>query len=141
LGSLLSAAIEYSEVDGAVAVNCETHGSEWIHIGINDGGDGPAAERGTRRFQPFDGLERTATAETGTGLSLLLAKQLIELMGGAIGGEGIGGSREMFSFDLKRVLVPLSAADAARHSVLADAAISGGGLPQSTVHLPDIHPQ
>jgi len=141
LGNLLSAAIEYIEVDGALAVNCETHGSEWVHIGIRDVGDASSAERGTRRVQPFDGLEQTATAATGTGLSLLLAKRLIELMGGAIGGERIGGSREIFSFDLKRALVPPAAGHAARHSALAESAISGGGLPQSTVHLPDIHPQ
>ncbi len=53
LSNLLSAAIENSEVDGTVVVNCETHSPEWIRIGINDA---TCAQRRTKSFQPFYGL-------------------------------------------------------------------------------------
>jgi signal transduction histidine kinase len=93
LDHLLSAAIECSEVDGAVVVDCDTRGSDCIRILINDADEESA----------------------GRGIGLLLAKRLIELMGGAIGVENVVGTGRIFSFDLKRMLVP-AAFPAARRS-------------------------
>jgi signal transduction histidine kinase len=103
LSNLLSAAIENSEVDGTVVVNCETQSPEWIRIGINDG---TFAERRTKSFQPFDAREQKATAVDGTGIGLLLAQRLVGLMGGVIDRGGVDGARKPFSFELKRALVP-----------------------------------
>jgi len=127
LGNLLYAMIEYSGVGGAVVVDCDTLDPERIRIGINDGGDELSTERPTRSFQPFDDVEREAAAANGAGIGLLLAKRLIELMGGAIGAESNDGNQRVFSFDLKRLLVPIATGRAATHR----------GWPQSTVHSPD----
>ena len=104
LGNFLFAAIENSEVDGTVVVNCETQRPEWIRIVISDG---TFSERRTRSVQRFDGLEQKATAVDGAGIGLLLAKRLVGLMGGAIAGGSVDGARKVFSFELKRTLVPI----------------------------------
>jgi signal transduction histidine kinase len=103
LGNFLFAAIENSDLDGTVIVNCETHSPEWIRIDISDG---TFSGRRTKSFQPLGGLEQKATAVDGTGIGLLLAKRLVGLMGGAIAGGSVDGARKVFSFELKRTLVP-----------------------------------
>jgi signal transduction histidine kinase len=136
LGNLLAAAIEKSEVDGTVVVNCETHGPEWIRIGINDD---TFSERRTKSSQPFDGLEQKATAVEGTGIGLLLAKRLVGLMGGAIAAESIDGARKVLSFDLKRTLVPIAAGRTSAHSAFRETGVPTDGRPQGTVYSSDNH--
>jgi PAS domain S-box-containing protein len=108
LGNLLFAAIQKSDLDGAVVVDCECS-SEWIRVGIKGDGDGLSAERLSRHLHPVDGLEHMAGAVDATGLGLHFAKRLVELMGGVFGVEGIDADEKLFSFYLKRVLVPSAA--------------------------------
>lgn len=112
LGHMLSAAIEYSSADGAVVLDCDTRSSECIRIVINEGGEDCAGR--TALSQPREGLELESTATPGMGIGLLLAKRLIELMGGALGADSTVGSGKIFSFDLKRMLVPAALAAARR---------------------------
>jgi signal transduction histidine kinase len=139
LGHLLSAAIEYSAVDAAVVVDCELRGSEWIRIGINEGGDELSAGRATRIFPARDLLEITAPAMDGAGICLLLAKRFVELMGGAIGAESTVGTGRIFSFDLKRMIVPLAVSTTSAASAFEPAAITSGGQAQGTLHSPGSH--
>ncbi len=106
LGNLLSAAIEYSEVDGAIVVDCDTGSSDCVRIGIHDDGEGLFARRAMRISQPPKAFEHGSTALQGTGIGLPLAKRLVESMGGVIGAESNVGTGKIFSFDLKRWLMP-----------------------------------
>jgi len=106
LGNLLFAAIESSEMDAEVVMNCES-GSEWIRFGINAGGDEISAKRLSGHFRPSDGPEQEASAVDGMGLGLLLARRLVELMGGTFGEERNSGGGKAFLFDLRRTLVPV----------------------------------
>jgi len=115
LGHLLSAAIEYSELHAAIAVDCETHGAEWMRITIHGGGSGSSVKRLTRFFQPGDNLQQETRPADGTGIGLLLAQRLVELMGGAIGVQSNDVTGKMFSFDLKRVPVPRGAVRTSPH--------------------------
>jgi signal transduction histidine kinase len=92
LGNLLSVAIESSKAGGTVFVDCELRHLDWIRIGINDGGS----------------FAQPANAADGTGVCLLLARRLVELMGGAVCAEGAIGTGRVFSFDLKRVPAPMA---------------------------------
>jgi len=102
----LTAAIEYSELDTAIVVNCETQGSAWSRIGIKTLGDGSSLGQ-PPPVQPDDGIERETTSSEATGVGLLLAKGLIESMEGAIGAETRVGTRTVFSFTLKQVFSPI----------------------------------
>jgi PAS domain S-box-containing protein len=139
LGNLVSAAIEYSVMGGAVIVECGTNASEWIHIEVNEGGEESSSLRRTRALRPFDTLEQKANAGDGTGIGLLLAKRLVELMGGAIVGESIVGTGKIFSFDLKRVPLPIGAGPTSTRQALGDAAAPTGGWSHNTVPAQDIH--
>lgn len=99
LGSLLSVAIEGSPVDAAIVVECETRSQDWIRIDINETG----AEVSTRQRT---GDESTSLA--GSGIRQLLAKRLVEAMGGTMGAESTVGTGTIFSFELKRMLVPMA---------------------------------
>jgi signal transduction histidine kinase len=111
LGHLLSAAIEYSELHAVIAVDCETHGAEWMRITIHDSGSGSTVERLTRS---------AATPEAGAGIGVLLAQRLVELMGGTIV-EGNDVTRKGFSFDLKRVPIPMGAVRTSPHPAFGEA--------------------
>jgi len=121
LGNLLSAAIDYSELGGTVVVTCETHSAEWVRIGFNDGGEGSSVEQSTQSF-----------AMDGTEIGLLLAKRLVGLMGGTFAAQGVDGPRKVFSFYLKRMLVPMAAAGrTSTHSDFGETGIANGGRPQT----------
>ncbi len=82
--NLLSNAVKYNRKHGTIQVRCSTHG-ERIRISITDSGSGLAPEKLAQLFQPFNRLgQQTGTTE-GTGIGLVVAKQLVELMGGTIG--------------------------------------------------------
>jgi signal transduction histidine kinase len=105
LGTLLSAAIEHSEVNGTVVLDCDTRSSKYIRIGIH-GGQELSGGRRDQRFQARENLAREAAAVQATGIGLLLARRLVESMGGAICAESTVGTGKVFSFDLKRMLAP-----------------------------------
>ena len=125
LGYWLSAAIEYSEVDEAVVVDCDTRSAEWIRIGIRDGGGGSSRERPAQHCRPVDSLEKRAIGMDGVGIGLLLAERLVELMGGAIDAQSTEGTRNVFSFSLKRMLLPLAASRTNAAATPAAKAIEG----------------
>lgn len=140
LVALLSAAIDRCEADGMVAVNCKTDSSEWIVICIDDGGEGSSVERRTQSSQPFDGREQQSAAVDGAGIALLLARNLVGLMGGVIGAESVDGAGKLyFSLDLKRAFVPAASIRTPTHPVVGKAAIPVGGRSQCVVHSPDDH--
>ena len=94
--NLLSNAIKYSKVGGTVAVTCIETSSGRIRIGVEDTGEGLSQEKIAQLFQPFNRLGQEAHAEQGTGIGLVMTKRLVELMGGAIGVEGIVGKGSTF---------------------------------------------
>jgi signal transduction histidine kinase len=132
LGYLLSAAIEYTEADGTIVMDVDTHNADWVRIVINDGGEGRFAERLTRHFRACEDMEPEVTAVDGTGIGLLLAKHLVELMGGAIGSISADRTRTSLSFDLKRVVVPIGSDRTLTHASFGKTAIPSGGQPQGS---------
>ncbi|HLA35072.1 MAG TPA: ATP-binding protein [Rhodocyclaceae bacterium] len=81
--NLLSNAIKYNPEKSSVQVSCYKHESAW-HITVRDNGPGIPLDQQRKLFQPFSRLEATAQVE-GTGIGLVLCKNLIERMGGQIG--------------------------------------------------------
>lgn len=57
-------------------------------------------------FQPFNRLGQEARPEEGTGIGLVVAKRLIELMNGVIGVESTVGVGSKFWIELKRAKPP-----------------------------------
>ena len=94
--NLLSNAIKYNSANGSVSVLCESSGPGRVRISVRDTGIGLAPEQVANLFQPFNRLGQEDKLEEGTGIGLVVTKQLVELMGGVIGVESSVGSGSMF---------------------------------------------
>ena len=94
--NLLTNAIKYNRVNGTVAVACIVNTSERIRICVEDSGEGLSGEKIAQLFQPFNRLGQEMGGPEGTGIGLVTAKRLIELMGGAIGVESTVGKGSVF---------------------------------------------
>jgi PAS domain S-box-containing protein len=107
--NLLTNAIKYNCEHGMVKVEC-TGTSTHLRISINDNGEGLPPEKLSQLFQPFNRLGQETGTEQGTGIGLAVTRQLVELMGGAIGVESTVGVGSEFWIELIRVVMPPLAA-------------------------------
>jgi PAS domain S-box-containing protein len=96
--NLLSNAIKYNRTGGTVTVRCTLHDKR-VRVHVKDTGAGLAAEQIAQLFQPFNRLGQEDSIEEGTGIGLVVTKQLVELMGGLIGVESARGVGTEFWVD------------------------------------------
>ncbi|HUW36584.1 MAG TPA: PAS domain S-box protein [Rhodocyclaceae bacterium] len=104
--NLLSNAIKYNRVGGAVIVQCALSGENRVRISVKDTGDGLTPEQLAQLFQPFNRLGQETSTEEGTGIGLVVTKQLVELMGGVIGVESRVGDGSVFWVELAASSAP-----------------------------------
>ena len=104
--NLLSNAIKYNRAGGTVAVECALSGDNRVRIGVRDSGAGLAPEQLAQLFQPFNRLGQEAHAEEGTGIGLVVTKQLVELMGGVVGVDSQPGVGSVFWVELPAAFAP-----------------------------------
>ena len=83
--NLLSNAIKYNRPGGSVTVSCGLHGEKSVRMYVKDTGAGLSHDQLSQLFQPFNRLGQENGIEEGTGIGLVVTKQLVELMGGQIG--------------------------------------------------------
>lgn len=117
--NLLSNAIKYNREHGMVEVHCSVSTLERVSVGVRDTGAGLLPDQLKQLFQPFNRLGQEAGHEDGTGIGLVVAKRLIELMGGAIGVESTVGVGSTFWIELNRASAPEIAAAGAEAVVTA----------------------
>jgi len=101
LANLVSNAIKYTPEGGWVKVSLEVLGEASVTTCVADSGIGVADEDQPKLFQKFFRADNTSTREAGgTGLGLVIAKTIIELLGGAIWVESEPGRGSRFFFTL-----------------------------------------
>jgi signal transduction histidine kinase/ActR/RegA family two-component response regulator len=94
--NLLSNAIKYNASGGSVIVQCVATDTGRVRICVKDTGTGLSADQLAQLFQPFNRLGQQDGAEEGTGIGLVVTRQLVELMGGTIGVESAVGVGTVF---------------------------------------------
>ena len=104
--NLLFNAVKYNRPEGAVTVQSTLSAPDTLRISIRDTGMGLNSDQLAHLFQPFNRLGKETGAEEGTGIGLVVAKRLIELMGGTIGVESVVGEGSMFWIDLTLTTAP-----------------------------------
>ncbi|MDP1829190.1 MAG: PAS domain S-box protein, partial [Archangium sp.] len=104
--NLLSNAVKYNQKRGIVVISCEPGAPGRTRVSIRDTGAGLRPEQVTQLFQAFNRLGQEAGGEEGTGIGLVVAKRLVELMGGTIGVESSVGEGSTFWFELQTVAEP-----------------------------------
>ena len=78
--NLLTNAIKYSPVDGAVSISTRPVTGARTRVTVTDSGPGIAPELLPRLFQSFDRLGAERTGVAGTGLGLALYRRIVELL-------------------------------------------------------------
>jgi PAS domain S-box-containing protein len=105
LVNLLSNAVKFTS-RGSVVLRCDVlaqGGNErMIRFAVRDTGVGISAEARERLFSPFEQADGSTTRRFGgTGLGLSIARELAQLMGGAVGVESELGRGSVFWFTAK----------------------------------------
>ncbi len=106
LTNLLSNAVKYNVEGGRIAVRtlrgpaADGVAAPWVELQIEDSGMGLTPEQLAGLFQPFNRLGRERGDTTGTGIGLVIAKRLAELMGGSLTASSIAGQGSVFRLRL-----------------------------------------
>jgi len=108
--NLLSNAIKYNRPCGTVAVSVQAIAGGRLRISVTDTGQGLCPEELAQLFVPFNRLGQTAEMTEGTGLGLVITKQLTELMDGTIGVNSRCGVGSQFWVDFKSGQAPTKVA-------------------------------
>ena len=104
--NLLSNAIKYNQANGQVTVDCTAISSDRIRISFKDTGAGLSPEKIAQLFQPFNRLGQEAGIVAGTGIGLVVTKQLVELMDGVMGVDSTVGQGSVFWAELRSTPAP-----------------------------------
>jgi PAS domain S-box-containing protein len=131
--NLLSNAIKYNTAGGSVIVQCVVSGKDRVRISVKDTGAGLAPDQLEQLFQPFNRLNQEDSVEEGTGIGLVVTKQLVELMGGLIGVESSVGIGTVFWVEFDAAAAPSLALENIDEVLLEQRALARGAGDQPTL--------
>jgi len=135
--NLLFNAVKYNKPGGAVVVEYSLGPAGSIRISVRDTGAGLAREQLAQLFQPFNRLGKEAGVEEGTGIGLVVAKRLVELMGGTIGADSTVGAGTEFWIELSLTEAPMLAAGGAEPATPARPELPVGATPRTVLYVED----
>jgi CheY-like chemotaxis protein len=103
LTNLLGNAVKFTPGGGTIRLNASLLGEEngvcRIRVGVKDDGIGISAEQKARLFHAFQQAENdTSRKYGGTGLGLVISKNIVEMMGGEINVDSEPGHGSEFYF-------------------------------------------
>jgi PAS domain S-box-containing protein len=105
--NLLSNAIKYNRPGGTVTLRCVRTDDDRVRIYVADSGAGLLPAQLDQLFQPFNRLGQEDSTEEGTGIGLVVTKQLVELMSGQIGVTSTPGSGTEFWVEFPCAAAPV----------------------------------
>jgi PAS domain S-box-containing protein len=120
VANLVSNAVKYNRAGGNVTVRAAASG-ERLRLSVIDSGPGMTQEQLQRLFQPFDRLGREDSKVEGTGIGLVIARSLVDLMGGQLSVHSEPGRGSEFVVDLPGARRAVARPDIARVAPIASA--------------------
>ena len=100
--NLLSNACKYNKPGGQVNIECKNVDDNQIRIMVSDSGKGIPEEKLNELYKPFNRLGAETSDIEGSGIGLVVTKQLVELMGGTVGVESKVGHGSTFWLELPK---------------------------------------
>lgn len=100
LVNLLSNGVKYNKIGGELELYMKQLDKQQLRIGVRDTGQGIAANRQSEVFQPFNRLSAENSKIEGSGVGLVITKQLIEIMQGKLDFSSREGEGTDFWIDL-----------------------------------------
>ncbi|MDH5218130.1 MAG: PAS domain S-box protein [Gammaproteobacteria bacterium] len=100
--NLLSNAVKYNREGGEVVISCDVVGKR-LRLSVSDTGPGMSAEQLQQLFRPFERVGAEKSSIEGTGIGLVITRNLIELMSGRIGVESREGQGSTFWVELENM--------------------------------------
>ena len=98
--NLLSNAVKYNSEGGTITITCANSQDNNLRISVTDTGQGLDKEQSEQLFTAFNRLGAENSEIEGTGIGLVITKNIVELMGGKIGVESKVGVGSTFWFEL-----------------------------------------
>ena len=99
--NLISNAIKYNKENGTVNIRCSAGEADSVRINVTDTGAGINEQQMSQLYEPFNRLGAETGDTEGTGIGLVITKQLIELMNGTMGVDSRQGEGCTFWFEMK----------------------------------------
>jgi len=100
--NLLTNAIKYNRESGSIILTSDIVNNQCLRISVTDTGDGLTEQEIAKLFTSFERINPQTDVE-GTGIGLVITKNLIELMGGLLGVESVKGDGCTFWIELALV--------------------------------------
>jgi EAL domain-containing protein (putative c-di-GMP-specific phosphodiesterase class I)/signal transduction histidine kinase/DNA-binding response OmpR family regulator len=101
--NLMTNAVKYNREGGSVNIVCTPNRNDCIRISFIDTGPGIQAERLTQLFKPFNRLGAEFSGVEGTGIGLVITRQLVQLMQGELRVESKFGEGSTFTVQFQLV--------------------------------------
>ena len=98
--NLLSNAIKYNARGGQAVLSWQLDGQR-CRLRITDTGPGLTTEQLTHLYEPFNRLGAERTAVEGTGIGLVVARRLMELMDGGLAIDSVAGNGTVATLTLR----------------------------------------
>jgi len=137
LDNLLSNAVKYNCKQGKVEVKCIESPPGRILVTVRDTGPGLTPEELVQLFLTHKHLRLESGGEEGSGIGLLVAKRLVEQMGGVIGVESTVGVGSVFWFELASAHEPDFSHDERSPAVPAEPQLHRKGRLHNLLYVED----
>jgi two-component system sensor histidine kinase VicK len=100
--NVMSNALKFTPAGGQVSVSVAARDDRWIQVSVRDTGSGIAPEELPQLFRTYAELdsEHRLRLVRGTGLGLLISREIIDAHGGQIWGESVPGAGTTVYFAL-----------------------------------------
>lgn len=135
--NLLSNAIKYNKENGSVDVEVTERDHNQLRISFTDTGDGLEPDNLLQLFQPFNRLGQEAKGVAGTGIGLVVTKQLTELMEGKLGVTSAIGVGSVFWVDLRSTAPPAAIDRAIEHAATLPPEPKTGKIHHTLLYIED----